>query len=107
MTAWVLRVGRLAWARERYSAVGGWRRLWWRLWWWEGERPPKRLNAPPRPAPAVQGVGYLHWAPDARPLPFCGALGFERWTLDYAAVDCPKCRQLGWGLHLQNWVSNR
>lgn len=106
MRVWVLKLGRLALARTRYDAIGGWRRLWWRFWWWEGQRPPKRINALPTRSPEPRGP--LHFSCDGRGLPYCGAISRgARWTVEPSAVECEECKLLALPLIIQQRCNTR
>lgn len=102
MSTWIFTLGRLALARDRYTAVGGWRRLWWR-WWWRVAPLAKKLPAPP-PAPKLPR-GPTHWSPDGQPLPLCGAPGPAAWTLEYSAATCEACVKRGASIMIQ-WKAN-
>jgi len=104
---WLFHIWRLAWARTRYDAIGGWRRLWWRLWW--------RLPVPVLPpAPVVLLVPPTHKPPKILHLvmhpenvPVCGASIREPWTEELEFATCPACKEAADGRWLQWRVSTR
>lgn len=92
---WLVRVGRLALARDAYQAVGGWRRLFWRVWWRTGGEEPiaaqfRSFEPLPLTPPKI-----LHWVTGGENLPLCGATSREPWTIEFTSATCPACMQQG------------
>lgn len=103
-----MRLGRFAWARDTYLAIGGWTRVWRRLWRADGPPAAKRIALPlPEPKPLRRRSGPLHWSSDGRPLPVCGASSREPWTTDFDTVDCEVCKLRGLPIVAAYWTSTR
>lgn len=110
MKLWWVRVGRLAIARNAYSAIGGWRRLWGRLWWRLALTPRPAVPGPPepnpeRPAALPPPIIHLIIHPENRPM--CGASLREPWTEDPATATCIACRRDGDLVAVQFWANTR
>jgi hypothetical protein len=80
------------------------RRLWNRIrTWWLHRRARNRPPAAEIVAlPGAARVEFrrpkgetLHWSPDQWGLPFCGQPLPARWTREFEAADCERCRILG------------
>jgi hypothetical protein len=102
---WLIQVGRLAWARLRYEAIGGWRRLFWRLWWRNRECQAATVDSTPLPSLLAKPSGLMHWGVDG--LPWCGANCRERWTRELEFATCPVCREEGERAMTAYWISTR
>lgn len=108
---WVWRLGRIAWARENYGAIGGWRRLFWRLWWRETLRElpilvgyhPDAIEAGIKPDPKR----LMHWSPDPSGMPMCGAKSGEAWTYELDFATCAACRVKGLPMVVQYRANTR
>lgn len=102
---WLIQVGRLAWARSRYEAIGGWRRLWLRLWWRTGAPSLPSVPRTPLPSLLARPSGVMHFAVNGYPL--CGASIREKWTQEYEFATCPECRELGERALTSYWINTR
>lgn len=93
---WLVRVGRLAWARDSYAALGGWRRLWVRLWWRTEGAPLAALRVTrPSTRSLLRPPEVLHWRPidHAFRAHYCGAEPRAPWSYVFDSVTCAECRE--------------
>lgn len=102
---WLFHIWRFAWARTRYQAIGGWRRLFWRLWW----RLPVQI-LPPAPSvllvpPVPKPPKILHLVLHPDEVPICGASVREPWTLEPEFATCSECREAA-DRRMTQWRAN-
>jgi hypothetical protein len=91
---WLLRIGRLALARHRFEALGGWRRLWWRFWWDVSAKPlPPLVVTRLTTRELLRPPQVLHWRPINHMFQahYCGANERAPWTYLFETVTCPDC----------------
>lgn len=111
MSPWLFRIWRFGFARDKYLAIGGHRRLFWRVWWDLRLRGPdgrwvthildvNALNPPATP---------MHWRPAGWQYTnhFCGSTPDQRWTLVLDSVTCSPCRQQAEPARIQYLLNNR
>jgi hypothetical protein len=102
---WLIQVGRLAWARNSYEAIVGWRRIWWRLWWRTESLARTTSASPSLPGLLARPKGIMHWGVNG--LPWCGASCRERWTQELEFATCPICRDEGERAMTTYFIGNR
>lgn len=111
MSPWLFRIWRFGFARDKYSVIGGYKRLLWRLWWDLRLREPdgrwvthtldtRALNPPTTP---------LHWRPAGWQYTghFCGAEPAQPWTVVLASATCIQCRLRAEPVQIQYSLNNR
>lgn len=108
---YLFKVWRFAWARDRYSSIGGWKQLWYRLWWdlrWVAPIGITRVIIPPKYTPPK----VLHWPVRANATGillhhWCGAVFSEPWCERYEDTTCQECRRRGAPAYLKYKVGTR
>lgn len=104
---WLVRWGWWAWARkgrglnQLVDRNELWERVWWRLWRCRGVR---ILETRPKPTPPP----LLHFIDYLTQRPLCGErIDAVKWTIEWQAVTCPKCKEEGRLVVLQHEVNTR
>jgi hypothetical protein len=107
---WLLRIGKLALARHRFEALGGWRRLFWRFWWDVSPKvPPPLTITRPSTRELLRPPPVLHWRPidHAFQAHYCGAPERAPWTYLFETVTCPACKEAAEPLFIKRLTSHR